>query len=78
MSFAQGELIGLAVEVEGKGKKGRVVDETRNLLVIEDDGKETRWVKKDHTFRFPEKNTAVEGRLLVGKPEERIKKSVKQ
>ena len=76
MSFAQGELIGLAVEVEGR--KGRVVNETRNLLVIEGDGKETRWVKKDHTFRFPEKEVAIEGRLLVGKPEERIKKSVKQ
>lgn len=76
MSLAQGELIGLAVEVEGR--RGRVVDETRTLLAIEDGGKVTRWVKKDHTFRFPEKGAAIEGRLLVGRPEERIKKSVKQ
>ena len=76
MSFAQGELIGLAVDVDGK--KGKVVDETRNLLVIEDGGKETRWVKKDHVFRFPEKDAAIEGRLLVGSPEERIKRMVKR
>ena len=77
MSLAQAELIGLAIEVEGR--KGKVVDETKHLLIVEDgQGSVTRWVKKDHTFRFPEKGAAIEGRLLVGKPEERVKRTVKQ
>lgn len=73
------ELIGLNVEV--KGKKGRIIDETKKTIKIEvRDGKETvdRCItKKDNDFyiTLPSKQVVkIEGKLLYGKAEERIKK----
>ena len=80
------ELIGLRVEiVEAKNKamvgiKGRVVDETRNTLVIEkEDGKEVRIPKDVAVFVFQLKGykVKVDGRLLIGRPEERLKRKIK-
>lgn len=54
---------------------GRVVDETKNTLVI-DTGKNTKKVlKKDITFKVVSegKEIKVDGQSLIGKPEERIK-----
>jgi ribonuclease P protein subunit POP4 len=80
------ELIGLKVEiVEAKNKamvgiKGRVIDETRNTLVIEkEDGKEVRIPKDVAVFLFQLKGckVKVDGRLLIGRPEERLKRKIK-
>ncbi|WP_457613927.1 ribonuclease P protein component 1 [Methanocaldococcus sp.] len=80
------ELIGLKVEiVEAKNKamigiKGRVVDETRNTLVIEkEDGREVIIPKDIAVFLFQLKGckVKVDGRLLIGRPEERLKKKIK-
>ena len=76
------ELIGLearVVECTNKasiGIRGMVVDETRNMLVIESGGKEKRLAKGQcvFSFRLGEKWVRVDGRLLVARPEDRIKK----
>jgi ribonuclease P protein subunit POP4 len=82
------ELIGLDVEVtestnkDAVGVKGRVIDETRNMLVIETEaGEEKSLVKEQCTFLFtvPEGGkVSIEGRLLVARPEDRIKKKLKK
>ena len=76
------ELIGLGVRVirsrcRGyRGISGVVVDETRNTLVIEGgDGKRRRVVKDACLFHFRLPTgcvVAVDGRVLVGRPEDRL------
>jgi len=76
------ELIGLDVEVvQAKnqslvGLNGKVVDETRNLLVIETKDGEKKVLKENTTFKFTLEKEAVEvdGLVLVGQSEDRIKK----
>ncbi|WP_457613298.1 ribonuclease P protein component 1 [Methanocaldococcus sp.] len=77
------ELIGLDVEIiDAKNRSmigitGKVVDETRNTLKIEKkDGREVIIPKDTAIFVFHLKNCKVKvnGRLLVGRPEDRLKK----
>ena len=78
------ELIGLKVKIEEstdptqKGLKGKVIDETYNTIKIETaKGKEKVIPKKNSVFIFtlPNKTKVqVEGKLLVARPEDRIKK----
>jgi len=60
------------------GLKGVVIDETYNTLKIETkDGKEKTIPKANSTFVFtlPDKiKVEVDGKLLLGRPEDRIKK----
>lgn len=80
------ELCGLKVEVvestdpTQKGLKGRVIDETYNTLKIETlDGKEEVIPKKISTFVFTlpnKKKVEVKGEILLGRPEDRIKKKL--
>ena len=79
------ELIGLEVEIKEStnrnqvGIKGRVVDETYNMLVIETEKGEKMVEKKScvFVFRLPKgKKVEVEGWVLVGRPEDRIKKKL--
>ncbi|MEE8402121.1 MAG: ribonuclease P protein component 1 [Candidatus Hydrothermarchaeaceae archaeon] len=72
------ELIGLKCVVvrasnpEIVGTKGTVVDETKNMIVIENS--ERRMVpKKDAIFQFElEETVRVNGRRLLGRPEDRV------
>ncbi len=82
-NLLQHELIGLDVEVIKSsdpsvvGKSGRIVDESRNMLVIEDGGKLKRIQKSTTVFRVSLPNGEkinVNGRKLVSSPEDRIKK----
>ncbi len=83
----KGELIGkCAVVIESKnktnkGQKGKIIDETKNLFTIEDEsGKKRKLIKDQCVFGFPdsEKITIkIDGNLLVGRPEDRIKSKVK-
>lgn len=76
--------IGLEIEVsncsqrELVGLKGTVVDETKNLIVIEKaDGKEVKVPKASSTFRFTLDNgekVEVEGKRIAFRPHERPKK----
>jgi len=75
-NLLRGELIGLETEIvesennANKGIKGKVIDETKNMITIK--GKKTwRLIKKQNMFKFGK--TSIEGRLLVDRPEERIK-----
>ncbi len=77
------ELIGLFAEVEKSsnpfqtGMSGRVVDETRQTLTIET-AKGPKTVAKDQcvfVFSLPSGGRVrVDGKLLVARPEDRIKK----
>jgi ribonuclease P protein subunit POP4 len=81
------ELIGLPVEVvESSNKfqigiKGKVVDETKNLLIIESE-KELKKIQKSESkfiFKIPSgKKIKVDGKIIVARPEDRIKIKVKK
>ncbi len=83
-NILQHELIGLKTEIEASrnssmmGLCGRVVDETRNMLVIETERRnEKRLVKAGNTFIFVLGSgirVRVKGDRLVSRPEDRIKK----
>lgn len=75
-------LIGLKVEItEARcrgyiGLKGRIVDETKNTFLLEND-RIRRIPKKDVKFRFIMSNgrdIELDGSMLIHRPEDRIKK----
>jgi len=76
------ELVGLnanVVDSENKalvGMKGKIVDETRNMLTIDYDGKLKRLIKSQVILQLSYKGHAYEvnGKMLVNRPEDRIKK----
>jgi len=86
------ELVGLEVEVASsshvgfKGIKGKVVDETRKTIKIEDEeGNEKIIPKNQAIFHFklpdgktPGKKVEIDGKILVARPEDRIKKRFKK
>jgi len=79
------ELIGLEAEVledsnpSNVGVRGTVVDESLNTVVIGDD-RARRVAKKDAVFKFTLNGEVVkvEGRALQGRPEDRVKKTIKR
>ncbi len=82
------EFIGLSIEValsshDGyKGMKGKVVDETKNTIKIEDDeGNEKIIPKKAAIFHFtlPDgSKVEINGKIIAIHPENRIKKRYKK
>jgi len=74
------ELIGLPVKVVEStnpglvGIEGNVIDETRNMIAIEHDGKEKKVAKANAAFVFalPDAKVKVDGGLLLSRPENRI------
>jgi len=81
------ELIGLEVTVSEctnkqlVGLKGRIVDESRNMLKIETQKGEKSLVKEQCVFSFllpSGKRVKVQGSLLVARPEDRVKKRHKR
>lgn len=85
-NILQHELLGLHIRIitstnkNQEGIKGIVVNETRNTIVIStDDGEKT--VMKDQckfSFKINFNWINVEGKLLVARPEDRIKKKQKK
>jgi len=76
------ELIGLQVRVvraTDPGQRdlsGRVVDETRNMLVVEVGGVDKRIPKQGSRFRFDvQGGLEVEGDEIRFRPEDRVKKA---
>tara|TARA_B100000315_G_C14179466_1_gene408218 strand:- start:218 stop:481 length:264 start_codon:yes stop_codon:yes gene_type:complete len=76
------ELIGLSVKIIesenrfNKGKEGKVIDETRNMLMLKDNkGKIKKYIKEENTFEFSLKSRKirVKGSLLTKRAEDRIK-----
>ena len=80
--FRRREFIGLEVEVldstsdQFLGIRGKVVDETRNMLIVEQDGAEKKVPKDVCSFKFVERGHAhvVSGKDIRFRPEDRIKK----
>lgn len=79
------ELIDLKVKIQKStnssqiGLEGRVIDESFKTLVIETNRGEKTIPKQDTTFLFtlPDtKRVQVDGNLLLGRPEDRIKKKL--
>jgi len=81
-NILQHELIGLHMKVVDArnrdliGIEGNVVDETRNCLVVETSKGERKILKTEACFKIniSEKSIIIEGKYLVGRPEDRIKK----
>ncbi|MEG3224039.1 MAG: ribonuclease P [Methanobacteriales archaeon Met13] len=82
------ELVGLIVQVAESshqgftGLEGKVVNETKNTLTLEDrEGREKIIPKETATFHFklPDGSTVeIEGNIIVSRPEDRIKKRFKK
>jgi ribonuclease P protein subunit POP4 len=81
-NFLKHEFIGLHVKVSASsdpklvGMKGAVVDETKKMLCIHDGRRSRMFSKEISTFQFrlPDgKIVLVEGKHMVGQPENRLK-----
>lgn len=81
------ELIGTEAKVARSrhldyvGIIGKVIDETRNTLVILHESERKRIVKDSAVFRFNFSDRAaveIDGKLLVGRPENRLKKRIRR
>ena len=80
------ELIGLNARVSGGSNKsqnkikGSIVAETRNTLTISNGKKEKNVAKSEVSFIFDIGGTLVEveGKTLIGRPEDRVKKKPKR
>lgn len=86
-TILQSELIGLKAKVvkstnhDVTGIKGRIVDETRNTLVIRQGDDDKTVVKDIAVFQLTLRDGSVvevEGNALLGTPENRVKKKLKR
>ena len=63
------------------GISGQVVDETKNTFTIIQTGKPKNVIKEAAVFRFKFSDgtiVEIDGKLLVGRPEDRLKKNIKR
>jgi len=83
----QGEFIGLDAKITKSSNpslvkmKGKVIDETKKTFLILDEGKQKTIPKDTSLFHFtmPDRTVVeIEGKLLLGRPEDRIKKRIKR
>jgi ribonuclease P protein subunit POP4 len=81
------EFIGTEVQIAKSshhgnvGMSGKIVDESRNTFTLLCEGKRKTVVKDSSVFRFefPDRTIVeIEGRLLAGRPEDRLKKTIKR
>lgn len=76
------ELIGSEIEITSssnpnlKGIKGKIIDETKNMLLIETEKGVKKIIKNQIKMKLntQRKIIEIEGKKIVGRPEERIKK----
>jgi len=87
VTFVQDEFIGLNAKVVKSsnpsymGISGKVVDETRNTLVIRQRHEDKVIVKEAAVFQFTLLDGTVievEGKIILGRPEDRMKKRLKR
>jgi len=86
-AFVQGEFIGLKAKVvessnaDSMGISGPVIDETRNTLSIRHKNADKMIVKDSSVFHFTMPDgtiVEVDGKILLGRPEDRLKKRIKR
>lgn len=76
------EIIGLNVQITKAknpslvGMRGKIIDETKNTMTIKKDSKMKKILKDQVIFNIEVGNKVfqVDGKLLVGRPEDRLKK----
>jgi len=85
--IVQHEFIGLKAKVVKSanpdciGITGTIVNETRNTFLISQDSKKKTIVKDQAVFHFTFPDATIveiNGRILVGRPEERLKKRIRR
>jgi ribonuclease P protein subunit POP4 len=83
----RGEFIGTETKVAKSkhagyvGLSGKIIDETRNTFTILHEGKRKKVVKNSAVFhfKFPDGTVVeIDGKLLLGRPEDRLKKHVRR
>ncbi len=83
----QDEFIGLETRVVESsnpsyvGKRGRVIDETRNTLVLLHNNKQKVIVKETSVFHFklPDRTVVrIDGKAIIGRPEDRVKRRIRR
>ena len=87
-NFIQKELIGLNVTICDStdptliGIEGKIIDETQKMFtILTEKNKQKKIVKENSTFKFQiseEKNVIIAGKILKGRPEDRMKKFLKR
>jgi ribonuclease P protein subunit POP4 len=63
------------------GLRGDVIDETKNTFTLLNEGKAKRVIKDQAIFNFKYADgtiVEIDGKLLAGRPEDRLKKAVKR
>ncbi len=79
------ELIGLEVVMvsgpcrDRRSTSGKVIDETRNMIVVLQGERHKKIPKAESTFRFRLAGgtvVEVEGKRIVGRPEDRVKRRI--
>ena len=79
--LAKSELIGLNVKVirsdnpSNEGINGRIIDETKSMIIIETEKKQKKLIKDQCVFEFMLNNEkiTIQGKSISKRPEERIK-----
>ncbi len=75
-----GELIGEEIEVihsqnhSARGRKGKIIDETKMTLVIESNGARKRLLKNSLTFKVVRSGRIIAGASILRRPEERAQR----
>jgi len=86
-AIVQQELIGLDAKVVRSshpgyvGILGRVLDETRNTIIILHENKKKIIIKSTAVFHFTMPDgiiVEIDGKAIIGRPEDRIKKRVRR
>lgn len=86
-AFVQGEFIGLKAKVvessnaDNVGISGTVTDETRNTLSIRHKTADKMIIKDSSVFDFTMPDgtiVEVDGKIILGRPEDRLKKRIKR
>jgi len=86
-AFVQGEFIGMDAKVVKSTNsscidiKGTIIDESRNTLTIRRSNKDAIVVKNTSIFNFVTADgtiVEVDGTIIVGRPEDRVKKNLKR
>jgi len=86
-AIVQQELIGLDAKVVRSshpgyvGISGRVLDETRNTIIILHENKKKIIIKSTAVFHFTMSDgtiVEIDGKTIIGRPEDRIKKRVRR
>lgn len=76
LDVLKGEFIGKRVKILDDGIEGKIIDETKNTIVIKKkDNSRKRVIKKDKIFKIKFKDEFIDipGNLVNIRPEDRIK-----